>query len=274
MQRLVSKRFWVVILATSMAFAALLDMTPTVSGQEPPAAEKKEEGGGHGEMNLFTHIMVSAGWFFGPLMFGLSIVIITIAVLLSLDLRMNNAIPPAFVDDFTELVNKRQFKQAFELCKEDSSFLGRVLASGMARLQYGIEDARDAAINQVESIKATKENMIHYLSTIGTLGPLLGLMGTVYGMILAFMRIYEWGSPKPELLAGDISHALVATLLGISLAAPGIFFHTLFRNRLIRISNDVSNLADDLLTQLYHNTRKGGSAPANSQTETRTTAAT
>lgn len=268
-------RFFVFALMLAVGLATFAPFTPAVLGQEPaPPAEKKEgegEHGGGGSRNLLTHIIVSAGWFFGPMMFALSITLITIAVLLGLDLRMNNAIPPGFVDEFTEMVNKRQFKQAFELCREDTSFLARVLSSGMARLQYGIEDARDAAINQTESIRASKETTILYLSTIGTLGPLLGLMGTVYGMILAFMRIGDVGAPNPALLAGDISHALVATLLGISLAAPGIFFHTLFKNRLTKISNETGNLADDLLTQIYHNTRK---APATSQTETRTTAAT
>lgn len=273
-------KFCLLVLALTVGLALFATAVQPAAAQEEPAAEKKEGddghgGGGHGggARNLFTHIIVSAGWFFGPLMFGLSITLITIAVLLALDLRLANAIPPSFVEEFTEMVNKRQFKQAFELCREDTSFLARVLASGMARLQYGIEDARDAAINQTESIRAGKETTIAYLSTIGTLGPLLGLMGTVYGMILAFMRIGEHGSPNPQLLAGDISHALVATLLGISLAAPGIFFHTLFKNRLTRLSNDTGNLADDLLTQIYHNTRKttGG---AGAQADTRTTAAT
>src|SRR5437868_4026650 len=84
-------------------------------------------------------------------------------------------VPPNFVDEFTDIVNKRQFKQAFELCRNDNSFLGRVLTSGMGRLQYGIEDAREAAMNMVDSVKAGKDQLINYMGTIGTLGPMLGL---------------------------------------------------------------------------------------------------
>src|SRR5262249_2027907 len=149
----------------------------------------------------------------------------------------------------TDTVNKRQFKQAFELCRTDSSFLARVLTAGMGRLQYGIEDAREAAFNMVESVRAGKEQLITYLGTIGTLGPMVGLVGTVYGMILAFMELSIKGKqPDTQKLAEAISHALVVTLLGIALSVPAIFCHAFFRNRLTRIAMDSSTLADDLLT--------------------------
>jgi biopolymer transport protein ExbB len=255
---------------TAPAVHAQEDNPPPAEPSKPPAeggAEKKD-------VNLFTHIIVSAGWFFGPLLFLVSIGLVTLIVLLAMDLRMPMAIPPAFVDDFTDLVNRRQFKQAFELCRNDSSFLARVLTAGMGRLQYGIEDAREAAINMNESVKAGKEQLINYLGTIGTLGPMLGLVGTVFGMIMAFMELSAGGTPRPEKLADGISHALVVTLLGIAIAVPAIFCHAFFKNRLTRISMDTSNLADDLLTQMYHNSRRAASsaAPAAAPAEARSTA--
>src|SRR2546421_7546887 len=132
----------------------------------------------------------------------------------------------------------------------------------MSRMQYGIEDARHNAYNMVDSIKSGKEQLINYLGTIGTLGPMLGLVGTVYGMILAFMELSAGGRPDPSRLAKGISHALVVTLLGIGLSVPAIFCNTFFRNRLTRIVTDTANLGDDLLTQMYHNSKKAGGAPA------------
>jgi len=210
--------------------------------------------------SLPEHLLRSAGWFFGPLLAFVSICLVTLIVLLAMDLRTGVSIPASFVDEFTDIVNKRQFKQAFELCKEDHSFLARVLTAGMGRLQYGIEDAREASLNMVESIKAGKENLINYLGTIGTLGPMLGLVGTVFGMILSFMELSSGETPRPEKLADGISHALVVTLIGIAISVPAIFCHALFRNRLIRISWDTSNLADDLLTQMYHNSKRPAAA--------------
>jgi biopolymer transport protein ExbB len=207
--------------------------------------------------NIFMHIIKSLSWF-APIMLVVSIALIALIMLLVMELRMGSAIPPGFVEDFTETVNKRKFKEAFEMAKEDGSFLGRVMTTGMSRLQYGIDDAREAAFNMVESVKAGKDQLITYLATIGTLGPMLGLVGTVWGMILSFMELGRGGSPNPAKLADGISHALVVTLVGIALSVPAIFCHAFFRNRLIRISMDVGNIADDLLTQMYHNSRKPG----------------
>jgi len=213
--------------------------------------------------NLFRHIVNSAGPFFGGLLFLVSLGLVALIVLLTMDLRMPMAIPPAFVEEFTDTVNKRKFRDAYELARNDSSYLGRVLTSGMGRLQYGIEDARETAMHTVDSVRASKEQLITYLATIGTLGPMIGLVGTVSGMIMSFMELSQPGkTPNPQKLAEGISHALVITLLGIALAVPAIFCHALFRNRLIRISMDTANVADDLLTQMYHNSKR---APAASE---------
>lgn len=243
------------------ATGALVLATPTPAHAQEDGAPVEEKKSG----NLFTHIIVSAGWFFGPLLFLVSIGLVTLIVLLAMDLRMGVAVPAAFVDDFTALVNKRQFKQAFELCKNDTSFVARVLSAGMGRLQYGIEDAREASQNMVESVKAGKDTLITYLATIGTLGPMLGLVGTVFGMILSFMELSGGGTPKPEKLADGISHALVVTLLGVALSVPAIFCFSYFKNRLTRISFDTSNLADDLLTQMYHNSKRAAGSPSTMQ---------
>jgi len=107
----------------------------------------------------------------------------------------------------------------------------------------------------VESIRASKDQLIAYLAAVGTLGPLLGLVGTVSSMIKAFSAL-STSQLRFEDLAKHISEALVLTLIGIGLSVPAIFTHTFFRNRLTRISNDAANIADDLLTQMYHNSKK------------------
>jgi biopolymer transport protein ExbB len=243
------------------------DAGEAAKGEAAPAAAPAPK------QNLFKHIVVSAGIFFGPLLLAVSIGLVALIVLLSMDLRMPVAIPPAFVDEFTDTVNKRRFREAFDLARVDSSFLGRVLTAGMSRLQYGIEDARETAFHTVDSIKASKEQLITYLATIGALGPMLGLVGTVYGMILSFMELSQPGkTPNPQKLADGISHALVVTLLGVALAVPAIFCHALFRNRLIRISMDTANVADDLLTQMYHNSKRAPAAAPEPQRPVATTA--
>jgi biopolymer transport protein ExbB len=257
-----------VALCLSVLFLGIVSPSfSPVYGQEgdTPAAktdDAKKDAADSKPPNLFWHIVKSAGIVFGPLLLLVSIGLVALIVLLAMDLRMGVAIPPGFVEEFTDTVNKRQFKQAFDMARNDNSFVARVLTAGMGRLQYGIEDSREAAFNMVESVKASKEQLVGYLATIGTLGPMLGLVGTVFGMILAFMELARPGStPRPDKLADGISHALVVTLLGIGLSVPAIFTHAIFRSRLIRISMDVSNIADDLLTQMYHNSKRPPSSP-------------
>jgi biopolymer transport protein ExbB len=249
-------------LATVFIAGLITTNGSTARAQENGQQEAQAPAEAKQTRNLFTHIVRSAGIVFGPLLLAISIGLVALIVLLAMDLRMSAAIPAGFIEEFADTVNKRKLQDAFELAKKDDSFIGRVLTAGMGRLKYGVEDAREVSLNTVESIKATKEQLITYLATIGTLGPLIGLVGTVYGMILSFMELSYGGTPRVDKLADGISHALVVTLLGVAISVPAIFFHAFFRNRLIRMSMDTANLADDLLTQMFHNSRKPATAAA------------
>jgi biopolymer transport protein ExbB len=242
-------------------FATVFILTTPSAAQaqeEEPAAKTKKD-----PENPVVHFFKSIGPWFGILFAAISIGMVALIIILLLDLRLGEAVPTSFVEEFTEMVNKRQFKQAYEMCRNETSFVARVLTAGMGRLQYGIEDAREAMLAMVESVRAGKDSWISYLGVVGTLGPLLGLVGTVSGMIGAFKKLGEAeGAPNAADLAGEISHALVVTLVGVAIAVPAIFFFTFFKNRLMGISVNTSNLADDLLTQMYHNSKKTGSSAA------------
>lgn len=221
------------------------------------------EGGGAANQSLVLFMLGALGVIFGPLLLAISIAMMALVVLLILDLRMSSAIPPGFVDEFTETVNKRKFKEAFDMARNDPSFLGQVLTAGMSRLQYGLEDAREAAMNTLETIKSDKEQKNNYNAVIATLGPMLGLVGTVYGMIKSFSVLATATQVNPSKLADGISHALVVTLFGVGVSIPAIFFSAFFKNRITRVCMDVGHIADDLLTQMYHNSKKPApAAPA------------
>ena len=237
-----------------MALAVLLLLADVAQAQD-------EGGGGGGGQtatggNLVIFMFSALGPVFGLLLLGVSVALLALVVLLFLDLRMAAAIPPGFVDDFTDIVNKRKFKEAFDMARSDPSFLGQVLTAGMSRLQYGLEDAREAAANTLESIKSDKDQKNNYTAVIATLGPMFGLVGTVYGMIKAFSVLATATTVKPSELADGIAHALVVTLFGVAIAVPAIFFNAFYRNRITRVCMDVGHIADDLLTQMYHNSKK------------------
>jgi len=243
-------------------FALAAALAAVAVAAAPGVASAADEGGGTSP-NKLVHMIESLGWIFGPMLLSLSVALVALIVLLVLDLRMGNAIPAGFVDEFTDTVNKRKFKEAFDMARNDSSFLGRVLTAGMSRLQYGIEDAREAAMNTLDAIKSDKDQKNNYTAVIASLGPMLGLVGTVYGMIGAFMVLgSSTGAPNPAALAANISHALAVTLVGIAVSVPAIFFNAFFRNRITKVTMDVGHIADDLLTQMYHNSKKPAGAAA------------
>jgi biopolymer transport protein ExbB len=250
--RLLDRRGAIVIALALLTMLVLGTMAFAQDGQPTETTTKP----GGGPLDFLIHFIKSVGWVFGPLLGLVSICLFAFVVLLMLDLRMSVIIPPGFVEEFTDTVNKRQFKQAFDLARNDTSMLGRVLTAGMSRLQYGLEDAREASSNMLDSIKSSKEQLNSYLAMIGTLGPLLGLVGTVFGMIVAFMSLGKGGPVKPEELSAGISAALCITLAGVGLAIPSIFFNGFFKNRILHVSMDCGNIADDLLTQMYHNSKK------------------
>ena len=200
-----------------------------------PAFAQEADGGGAIKKNIFVHIIESAGWLFGPLLIIMSVVLIALCVLLALDLRMSVAIPPGFVDEFIDTVNKRKFKEAFDMARNDTSFLGRVLTAGMSRLQYGLEDAREAALNMLESIRSSKEQLNNYTAVIGSLGPLIGLVGTVLGMIRSFQVLASGTGINAAKLAEGIAEALSITFLGIAVSVPAIFFNAFYRNRIVKV---------------------------------------
>lgn len=245
------------LFATGMALAVVLLFANVATAQDAPSGEGQQASGG----NLVLFMIKSLGWLFGPLLLAISVAMLALVVLLALDLRMTSAIPPGFVDEFTDTVNKRKFKEAFDMARNDPSFLGQVLTAGMSRLQYGIEDAREAAMNTLESIKSDKEQKNNYTAVIATLGPMLGLVGTVWGMIQSFSVLATATQVNPAKLADGISHALVVTLFGVAISCPAIFFNAFYRNRITRVCMDVGHIADDLLTQMYHNSKKGPGGP-------------
>jgi biopolymer transport protein ExbB len=254
------------LFVAGMAMAVTLLFANVASAQE--SGGEQATGG-----NLVTFMLSALGWVFGPLLLAISVAMFALVVLLFLDLRMSSAIPPGFVDEFTDTVNKRKFKEAFDMARNDPSFLGQVLTAGMSRLQYGLEDAREAAMNTLESIKSDKEQKNNYTAVIATIGPMLGLVGTVYGMIKSFSVLATATQVNPSKLADGISHALVVTLFGVAISVPAIFFNAFYRNRITRVTMDVGHIADDLLTQMYHNSKKAAGSPAATTAASTTTPA-
>ncbi|WP_435017289.1 MotA/TolQ/ExbB proton channel family protein [Tundrisphaera sp. TA3] len=215
--------------------------------QAAPAAGEAARSGGF--LTDLRWIAESSG-LIGLVILVLSFYLIALIAWMAMEYRPSVALPRDLIRELNDLLALKQYTQAFEKVSESPSFFGKVLTAGVRKLPSGLAPAQKAMELANDDATMAMEHRTTYLATVGTLGPMIGLVGTVYGMILSFQVIATAGaSPQASQLAKGISTALFATLEGIALSIPAIFFHALFRNRIARLSMEVAMLSETMLEQ-------------------------
>ncbi|MBS0209759.1 MAG: MotA/TolQ/ExbB proton channel family protein [Planctomycetes bacterium] len=180
----------------------------------------------------------------------LSFIFVAYLVMNTLALRRASIVPASLVEGFEALLNEKKFQDAYELAKSDDSYLGRVLAAGMGKLQQGF-GAAEGAMQEVSDEEGMRlEHRLSFVALIGTLAPMFGLLGTVDGMVDSFTVIATSPTqPKPSQLAEGISMALVTTLVGLWLAIPAIGYFGAMRNRLAKLTMEAAVLSEGLMSR-------------------------
>ena len=210
----------------------------------------------------FLSWMIEASGVFGFLIMLVSFIMVALIVMITLQLRRDNYVPAALVEEFEQKLNAKDYQGAFETAKANDSFVGRLLAAGMGRLRDGYEAAQSGMQEVGDDETMSMEQKIGYLSLIGSIAPMLGLLGTVQGMVSSFRVIAtSVTTPKPYELADGISTALFTTLEGLIVAIPAIFFYNLFKNRLARFLMEAGYIVDNLMGR-FQGMGKPGAAPA------------
>ena len=203
-----------------------------------------------GSDNLLDWVMRSLGWGYLLIFLALSITLVSLFVMNMLAARRDTLCPQELVDGFEERLNEKDFQGAYDLARTDESVLGQVLSAGLAKLSRGYSKAIEGMqeVGEEESMKL--EHRLSYMALIGNLSPMIGLFGTVQGMITSFQVIATGGStPKPSELAGGISTALFTTLVGLAVAIPAIAAYNILRNRVSRLLLEVGVTSEDLMSR-------------------------
>ena len=190
--------------------------------------------------------------------------------MIALQLRRDNYLPTTFIEEFEQQLQAKDYQAAYETAKGSDSFIGRILAAGMGRLSRGYDEAVEQMQQVGEDETMAMEHKIGYLALIGSVAPMLGLLGTVQGMVLSFQVIANsTTSPKPSELADGIATALFTTLEGLVVAIPAIIFYALYKNRLARFLMECGFVAENLMKNFQNMgkpapaaARTGGAAPA------------
>jgi biopolymer transport protein ExbB len=202
------------------------------------------------DQGSFLGWMIRASGWIGLIIVLMSFYLIALIVWMAQRYRTTVAVPPELISEVQNLLEKAKYNDAYHRLVDDPSFLARVLAAGVRKLPSGLSHAQRAMELANEDMTMEMEHRTTYLATVGTLGPMIGLVGTVYGMIMSFRVIAVSGaSAQPSELAAGISTALFATLEGIGVSIPAIFFYAFFRNRIARLSLEVGMAAEPLLEQ-------------------------
>jgi len=253
--------------AISVAVVPRFTWAQEAEKPEKPAAteEKKAEGGEKQaapvEKSRFMWIIESSG-LIGLFILLCSIYFVAQVSRLFYEFRLPIVIPPEIVGRCEDLLAQRDFKNIYNVLKDDDSFFSRTLSTGIAELPNGLAEARDVMERVGESITVEMEKKISILAVLGTLGPMIGLIGTLKGMIACFSVIAMGGvTLRADQVASGISEALLLTFEGVSLSVPAIFFFAIFRNRIATITTDAMLEADDLL-HLFFRSGRPRTAPA------------
>jgi len=187
-----------------------------------------------------------SGGVIGMVILALSIFMVALIVEHLLSIRRKALMPPGLAETVHELIEHRQFQQAREVSLERSSFLGNVLAAGLEEASLGYTAVEKSMEESATLHAARLFRKIEYLSVIGTLAPMLGLLGTVWGMILAFREFEAKANPQVAELAPGIYKALVTTLLGLIVAVTALASYSFFRNRIDELVAQSSQLAEHI----------------------------
>ncbi|MDO9423756.1 MAG: MotA/TolQ/ExbB proton channel family protein [Methylobacter sp.] len=172
-------------------------------------------------------IIKSGGWLMLPIILC-SIGAMGIVVERFWFLRRKKILPPELVPQVWRLSREKKLDDVTLRHLKNSSPLGRILAAGLANSHHGRRFMKESVEEAGRMVVHDLERFLNTLGTIALITPLLGLLGTVFGMINVFSSLMEHGIGNPGVLAGGISVALITTAAGLTVAIPSVIFHRYF----------------------------------------------
>lgn len=207
-------------------------------------------------------IVIAGGWMMLPILVC-SAVALGIVAERFWTLRPSRLAPPALLEEVRSGWKKGQLDGSYiDRLRQDSP-LGEILAAGLLNAKHGREIMKESIEEAAAKVVHDLERFLSTLGTIAAIAPLLGLLGTVIGMIDVFSAIMIHGTGDAARLAGGISTALITTATGLTVAIPAIFFHRFFVRRVDEITISMEQSAVHLVDIVHGdrgNGKKGGAA--------------
>ncbi|MBI2898925.1 MAG: MotA/TolQ/ExbB proton channel family protein [Planctomycetes bacterium] len=232
-----------VVLILNVALCGVL-MAQDAGGGEQKQTEKK--------YTFFDVWILGGGTFFGFLLLApielLSIATVAATIEHFVTIQRDKLVPPEVVVELETLLDEEQYEEALNLCESSKNYITNIVGAAIARVGEGYEPMVTAAEGATEEENLKLGQKISWLSLFGNLGPMMGLFGTVVGMVMTFQTIAEsTGSPSPADLAGGIFSALVTTVWGLMVAMPALAFFFVFKMKVQRLTFELSGVAMEII---------------------------
>ncbi len=179
-----------------------------------------------------------------------SMTMVTLIIQNFLTLRKDKLAPPTLYKAIRQTLDSGNYQEAWEICNANNNYLANVLRSGLERLGRG-KDAVEAALAEAGLREAQLVRTRNsYLSVIGVIAPMIGLLGTVIGMMGAFATLGSTGVADTRKLAASIGEVLLATASGLFIAIPAFIFYYVFRNAsqvvIVHADDRINHLIEDI----------------------------
>jgi biopolymer transport protein ExbB len=215
-------------------------------------AETAEEAAPHA-MTL-RQIIETGGWLMYVLG-AMSVAGLALILYFLLALRREQIVPSSLLNTVRGLVREGRLVEAQTACRNDGSAMAGILG---AALDYALRAQRPdpGLLREIVEGEGGRQatiiqNQTQYLLDIGVIAPMIGLLGTVMGMLTAFNTVaLDLAKAKPMLLAGGVSQALVTTVAGLVVAIPAMIAYAYFRGRTSRLISDMEKQAAEMITLL------------------------
>ena len=174
-------------------------------------------------------------------------------------IRRTNIMPEAVHMQITQMVEAKQYREVIEVTAAEPSMLSYVVHQALSEAGHGYA-SMERSMEEANEERTTKLlRKIELLNLIGNVSPMLGLLGTVYGMIIVFSQIVAAQEmPDPAKLAGGVGIALVTTFWGLVVAIPALAVYSLMRNRIDALSSETMTIAQGIISTFRPGAKKKG----------------
>ena len=192
----------------------------------------------------------AGGWVMWPIILA-SVVALAIVLERLWLLRVRRVCPPELSAQVWRWISQRELNRGHVTSLREGSPLGQVLAAGLANLTHSRDVMKESIEDAGRHVANDLERHLNTLGTIAAVTPLLGLLGTVIGMMEVFDAVASQGVGRPRELAPGISKALITTIAGLSVAIPSLIFYRYFRGRVDRLVIQMEEEALKLVEVLH-----------------------